>query len=108
MYNQKSVRYNVPRKEKPDKTERKIIMITNVTTLRKNLFEYVDDVVNSDNVTVITTKNGNAVLVNEDYFRALEETCYLLSIPGMEEAIVEGLNTPTDECETIDWKEMLK
>lgn len=32
--------------------------------------------------------------------RAIRETLYLLSIPGMRESIREGMNTPLDECST--------
>jgi PHD/YefM family antitoxin component YafN of YafNO toxin-antitoxin module len=38
------------------------------------------------------------VLVSADDWRALQETVYLLSIPGMRESIREGLDTPLDEC----------
>lgn len=37
---------------------------------------------------------------------AEKETRYLLSIPGMEESIKEGMNTPIDDCDdklTDDW-----
>jgi hypothetical protein len=36
--------------------------------------------------------------VTEDDRRAIEETLYLLSIPGMKESILEGMNTPLEEC----------
>ena len=39
----------------------------------------------------------------EDW-ESIQETLYLLSVPGMRESIKKGLNTPTDECEgTLDW-----
>ena len=32
------------------------------------------------------------------------DTLYLLNIPGMREAIIEGLNIPTDECtDEVEW-----
>ena len=37
-------------------------------------------------------------------WQSLQETLYLLSIPGMRESIIEGLNTPVEECsEELDW-----
>jgi hypothetical protein len=33
-----------------------------------------------------------------------DDTSYLLAIPGMRESILEGLNTPVDECDDkIEW-----
>jgi len=52
----------------------------------------------------ITGKNYNAVLIAEEDWRAIQETLYLLSVPGMRESIREGLNTPVAECSTeIEW-----
>ena len=53
---------------------------------------------------VITGKRANAVLIAEDDWRAIQETLYLLNIPGMRESIRNGLNTPIEKCrEDIDW-----
>jgi hypothetical protein len=38
------------------------------------------------------------VLIAEEDWRAIQETVYLLSIPGMRESIREGLNTTIEEC----------
>lgn len=82
--------------------------ITNATTLRKNLFSFLDAAAVNDEKIIVTTKNGNAAIISEEYLRSLEETCYLCSIPGMAESLVEGMNTPTEECVEIDWKKALK
>ena len=82
--------------------------ITNVTTLRKNLFSYLDAAAVNDETIIVTTKNGNAAIVSEEYLRNLEETCYLYSIPGMRESILEGANTPPADCKELDWEEALK
>lgn len=43
--------------------------------------------------------NGEkAILLSEQDWRDIEETLYLSSIPGMKEAIKEGLQTPIEEC----------
>lgn len=81
--------------------------ITNVTTLRKNLFGYLDAVATNDEKVIVTTKNGNAAIVSEEYLRNLEETCYLYGIPGMRDKIQNGINTPLSECVEIDWKKEL-
>ncbi len=82
--------------------------ITNATALRKNLFGYLDAVAVNDEKIIVTTKNGNAALVSEEYLRNLEETCYLYSIPGMREKLIEGINTPLSECVEIDWEKELQ
>ena len=82
--------------------------ITNATSLRKNLFGYLDAAAVNDEKIIVTTKNGNAVIVSEEYLRSLEETCYLYSIPGMRESIIEGINTPIEECVEFDWEKDLK
>lgn len=41
---------------------------------------------------------SKAVMISEEDFRAIEETLYLLSIPGMRESILKGRKESTDEC----------
>lgn len=81
--------------------------ITNATTLRKNLFSYLDAAAVNDEKIVVTTRNGNAVIVSEEYLRSLEETCYLAGIPGMAESVKEGMREPIEECVELDWKKEL-
>jgi antitoxin YefM len=68
------------------------------TEARKSLYKLLDDVSESHEPVQITGKRGNAVLVGEDDWRAVQETLFLVSIPGMRESIIEGMNTPVDEC----------
>lgn len=82
--------------------------ITNATTLRKNLFGYLNAAAVNDEKIIVTTKNGNAAIVSEEYLRSLEETCYLSSIPGMTDSIINGMKTPIEECRPFNWREELK
>ena len=68
-----------------------------VTEARSKLYKLLDDVAESHEPILITGKRSNAVLISEADWRAIEETMYLLSIPGMRESIIEGLNTPVEE-----------
>lgn len=78
--------------------------ILTATEARTNLYRLLDEVAATHEPILITGKRTNAVLVSEEDWRAIEETLYLLSIPGMREAIVEGLNTPIDECDDeVEW-----
>ncbi|MEO7663673.1 MAG: type II toxin-antitoxin system Phd/YefM family antitoxin [Candidatus Limnocylindrales bacterium] len=69
------------------------------TEARKQLYKLLDDVSGSHEPVQITGKRGNAVLVGEDDWRAVQETLYLVSIPGMRESIIDGLATPPEELE---------
>ena len=69
------------------------------TEARKDLYRLVDQVQETHEPIQITGKRGNAVLVGEDDWRAVQETLFLLSIPGMRDSIVEGIATPADELE---------
>jgi len=57
-----------------------------VTDARRDIFNIVKAVQNGDTVT-ITSKDGNAILISEDEWDGINETLYLLSIPGMLESI---------------------
>ena len=65
-----------------------------VTEARRRLFALVDEVGESHAPVEIHGKRGNAVLVSEDDWRAIQETLYLTSLPGMRESIMEGMAAP--------------
>lgn len=74
------------------------------TDARKRLFTLIDDVADSHEPVQIAGKRNSAVLISESDWRAIQETLYLESVPNMRESIVEGLNTPIEECdEDLDW-----
>ena len=78
--------------------------IMSATEARKQLYRLLDDVSQSHEPVQITGKRGNAVLVSEDDWRAVQETLYLVSIPGMRESILEGMAAPIDELDDeLDW-----
>jgi len=74
------------------------------TEARKSLYNLVDDVALSHDPIQIVGKRNSAVLISEEDWRAIQETLYLTSIPGMRESIRKGLKTPVDECsEELAW-----
>jgi len=76
----------------------------NVTEARANLYKLIDDASASHEPVVITGKRGNAVLLSEDDWNAINETLYLLSVPGMRESIIEGMQENLDETSTeLEW-----
>ena len=68
------------------------------TDARARLYRLIDEIATSHEPILITGKRAKAVLVAEDDWRSIQETLHLLSIPGMRESIIEGLNTPASEC----------
>jgi len=75
-----------------------------VTEARRKLYTLLDEVALSHEPVQIAGKRNSAVLVSEEDWRAIKETLFLTSIPGMRESIRDGLNTPIGECdEELDW-----
>ncbi len=75
-----------------------------VTKARSNLYKLLDEARTSGEPIQITGKRSNGVLISEDDWRAINETLYLLTIPGMRESIHEGLNESIEDCDTdLKW-----
>jgi prevent-host-death family protein len=75
-----------------------------VTEARRNLYRLLDDISQSHEPVHIYGKRSNAVLVSEDDWRSIQETLYLLAIPGMRESIIKGLKTPVAKCsKELEW-----
>ena len=74
------------------------------TDARKQLYGLLDSVAASHEPVQITGKRQSAMLIAEEDWRAIQETLYLTSLPGMRESIVEGLQTPVEKCDQeLDW-----
>ncbi len=69
-----------------------------ITNARTELDKLVDAAAVHHEPIQITGKKANAVLISEEDWRSIQETMYLLSVPGMRESIVEGLQTPVAEA----------
>jgi len=78
--------------------------ILNVTEARSKLYSLIDETSQTHQPIVITGKRGNAVLLAEDDWNSINESLYLLSIPGMRESIRDGIETDLDSCDKdLDW-----
>ena len=76
----------------------------NVTEARANLYKLIDDTTVNHEPVVITGKRGNAVLLAEEDWNAINETLHLLSVPGMRESILEGMQESIDTAATeLNW-----
>ena len=76
----------------------------NATEARSKLYALIDETTDTHQPIVITGKRGNAVLLAEDDWKAINETLSLLSVPGMRESIQEGMASSLDDCDQeLDW-----
>ena len=76
----------------------------NATEARSKLYALIDETTDTHQPIVITGKRGNAVLLAEDDWKAINETLHLLSVPGMRESIQEGMAANLDDCnQELDW-----
>lgn len=65
---------------------------------QENLAALIEETVLSHEPIQIVNGKHAALSVADEDWRAIQETLYLLSIPGMRESVIEGLNTPLEEC----------
>lgn len=68
------------------------------TSARSVLYKLIDATLSDHEPIQITGKRGNAVLIAEGDWRAIQETLYLTGIPGMRESIVQGMKEPLSKC----------
>lgn len=74
------------------------------TQARSQLYQLIDEA-NASHVPIqITGKRGNAVLLSEEDWSAIQETLFLQSIPGMVDSIQEAREEGIDRAsEELDW-----
>ena len=80
------------------------MVIVDATAARSRFCKLIDEVSQTHKPILITGKRNNAVLLAEEDWNAINETLYLVSIPGMRESIIEGIETGLEECDReLDW-----
>ena len=74
------------------------------TEARANLYRLIDETASSHQPMLISGKRNAAVLVSQEDWAAIQETLFLLSVPGMRESIRQGLATDVEDCdEALGW-----
>jgi len=74
------------------------------TEARNNIYNLIDQAFDESEPIQITGKRANAILISEEDWRAIQETLYLLSIPGMRESIIKGMKEPVENLPAkIKW-----
>jgi antitoxin YefM len=99
-----SVRRIIPLDDTHAITDASAMQTVTATTARSMIYKLLDDASDSHEPIQITGKRSSAVLVAEDDWRAIQESLYLVSIPGMRESIRAGLATRVSACaKKLDW-----
>ena len=65
---------------------------------RASFYRLMDQAAHSHEPVIVTGKRNNVVVMGEDDWRSVQETLYLLSIPGMRKAILDGGKLPLSAC----------
>ena len=68
------------------------------TAARASLYRLLEQLQTGHDPVLITGKRGNAILIGEEDWRNIEETLFLLSVPGMRESILKGMREPLKRC----------
>ncbi|MDO8941006.1 MAG: type II toxin-antitoxin system Phd/YefM family antitoxin [Methylicorpusculum sp.] len=78
--------------------------ILTASEARANLYRLLDQTSETHQPITITGKRNSAVLVSAEDWESIQETLYLLSVPGMRDSIREGMEEPIDSCsKELDW-----
>lgn len=71
---------------------------------RSKLYRLVDQTAASHRPLHIKGRRSSAVLIGAEDWSSIEETLYLLSIPGMRDSIVKGMKTPASRMlKQLSW-----
>jgi prevent-host-death family protein len=85
-------------------TQEYLMTSLSASRARATLFKLMEQTADSHEPIQINGRHRSSVLVSEEDWRAVQETLYLLSIPGMRESIREGLDTPLSQTsKTLRW-----
>ena len=71
---------------------------------RANLYRIIDETAASHEPVTISGKRSSAVLLSAEDWNAIQETLYLLAVPGMRESIKAGRAEPlAKSAKTLKW-----
>ncbi len=73
-----------------------------VTNARQNIFNIIEQTILNSEPIQITSKKGDVVMLSLEDWSAIQDTLYLLSIPGMRESILEGAKEPIKDCKSLE------
>ena len=74
-----------------------------VSPLDKDLNKLMDEVIDFHEPAILVKGKRAAVLVSIDDWEDMQETLFITSNKVLHDSIVEGLNTPFEECRKLDF-----
>jgi PHD/YefM family antitoxin component YafN of YafNO toxin-antitoxin module len=78
------------------------LVVVNAKDAQVNLFKLMETLIAANETVTITGRTGNVVMLSEAEYRSMQETMYLCGIPGMQEKLIAGRDTPVAECVVDD------
>ena len=80
------------------------MQVLTASEARSNLYRIIDETAESHEPIIISGKRSNAVLISADDWSAIQETLYLLAVPGMRESIKTGMAEPLSKsAKSLEW-----
>jgi len=74
------------------------------TEARANLYRIIDETAASHEPVMISGKRTSAVLLSAEDWSAIQETLYLLAVPGLRESIKAGMAEPlAQSAKALQW-----
>ncbi|MEO6326115.1 MAG: type II toxin-antitoxin system Phd/YefM family antitoxin [Thermoanaerobaculia bacterium] len=80
--------------------------VINATTARTTFFRLMDDVAESHEPILVTGRRHAVVMVPSEVWSGIQETLYLLSVPGLREELMKGKKRRAASCvkeSTLKW-----
>lgn len=72
--------------------------------VRAHLFQFIDRIADEHEPICVMGDSNQIVMISAEDYKSMQETLYLMSIPGMEESIEEGRKTKIEDCSTeLPW-----
>ena len=67
-------------------------------------YRLIDEAAQSHQPIMISGKRSSAVLLSAEDWRAIQETLYLLAVPGLRESIKAGMAEPlAQSAKVLEW-----
>jgi len=84
--------------------EVEVVTAVSATSARSNLYRLIDQVNEDSQPLTITGQRGNAVLIGEADWQAIQETLFLEAVPGFAESIRQARAEGTEAAAAeLDW-----
>jgi len=80
----------------------------NISNFRKDIFTFVSQTIDFNEPINVSAKNGNVVVMSEEEYNGIMETMHLLSMSGMRENLLAGMNARREDLVEIDWRKDLR